>query len=80
MIIKNNRYFLFLAEPLSSICPEQICIYFIIAILGLAYPVSLQVVTRLDERYNSHQIVALFNRNIAWRYFKYLLYASLKLV
>ncbi|MDB5024559.1 MAG: hypothetical protein JWP78_2314 [Mucilaginibacter sp.] len=53
------------------------CIYFIIAILGLAYPISLGVITRLDEKYKSIYITNLFRGNLASRAFQGLLIASL---
>lgn len=40
----------------------SICITFIAGILGIAYPVLLQVVSRLDEKYNSLILVDLFNK------------------
>lgn len=52
-------------------------IYFIIAILGLAYPISLNAITRLDDKYKSSIIVELFQRNFAFRAFQVLLFTSL---
>ncbi|MGF7078917.1 hypothetical protein [Mucilaginibacter sp. UYCu711] len=52
-------------------------IYFIIAILGLAYPISLGVVTRLDEKYKSVTIVQLFRRCIEFRAFQSLMIAAI---
>ena len=52
-------------------------IYFIIAILSVAYPILLQVIGRLDERYNSSIITKLFQQEHAWQGFSWLLKASL---
>ena len=37
-------------------------IYIIVGLLGVGYPVLLQVVARLDEKYSSDKIVELFDR------------------
>lgn len=55
-------------------------IYFIIAILGLAYPVSLTVITRLDEKYKSVIIVQLFRRSWEFIAFQALLIAAIIIV
>lgn len=55
----------------------DICFYFIIAILGMAYPISLQVVTRLDEKYSSVNILDLFEKELWGRWFIRMLYGSL---
>jgi len=55
-------------------------IYFIIAILGLAYPISLTVVTRLDEKYKSVIIVQLFRQCREFRAFQALLIAAIAIV
>lgn len=55
----------------------DICIYFIIAILGLAYPVALQVVARLDDKYLSRNILALFRKTNEWLAFQLSLFISL---
>lgn len=49
----------------------------IIALLGLAYPILLQVVARLDEKYESENISNLFKTEWEWKAFKYSLVASL---
>ena len=42
-------------------------IYIVIGLLGVAYPVLLQVIARLDDKYSSDKIVELFNRHfIDW--------------
>lgn len=55
-------------------------IYFIIAILGLAYPILLTAVTRLDEKYKSATIVRLFRRRWEFQLFQVLLIAGLVFV
>jgi hypothetical protein len=55
-------------------------IYIIISLLGVAYPILLQVVARLDEKYESEQIVKLFNEEWEGNAFQYSLYSSLVLV
>jgi hypothetical protein len=55
-------------------------IYFIIAILGLAYPISLTVITRLDEKYKSGIIVQLFRQCWEFLAFQGLLIAAIIIV
>lgn len=52
-------------------------IYIIIGLLGVAYPILLQVVARLDEKYESEHIVKLFNQEWEGNAFQYSLYSSL---
>jgi len=52
-------------------------IYIIIGLLGVAYPILLQVVARLDEKYESEQIVKLFKQEWEGNFFQYSLYSSL---
>ncbi|RZK43361.1 MAG: hypothetical protein EOO90_03630 [Pedobacter sp.] len=52
-------------------------IYFVIAILGMAYPISLQVITNLDGKYSSANIMNLFQTEIEGKLFNWSLYASL---
>lgn len=52
-------------------------IYIIIGLLGVAYPVLLQVVARLDEKYSSDKIVELFDQEWEIKAFKYSLISSL---
>lgn len=52
-------------------------IYVIIGILGVAYPVLLQVVARLDEKYESDHIVELFNKEWENKAFRYSLISSI---
>ena len=49
----------------------------IIGLLGVAYPVLLQVVARLDEKYSSDKIVELFNQEWENKAFRYTLFSSL---
>lgn len=53
------------------------CIYFIIAILSIAFPLVLQTIGRLDERYKSNLITKLFQQEQSWRYFRSILPFSL---
>jgi len=55
-------------------------IYIIISLLGVAYPILLQVVARLDEKYESELVVKLFNKEWEGNAFQYSLYSSLVLV
>lgn len=42
----------------------SICVSFIAVILGIAYPILLEVISRLDEKYSSQIIVDIFNKEI----------------
>ncbi len=55
----------------------SICISFIVAILGIAYPILFQVVSRLDEKYSSNLIIELFNKEKSQKLFRFFLIASL---
>ncbi|MGV8092062.1 MAG: hypothetical protein AB2L24_09395 [Mangrovibacterium sp.] len=59
---------------MSSIDPY---INTIIGLLGIAYPVLLQVIARLDEKYSSDQVVKLFNKEWEYNAFRYALISSL---
>ncbi len=48
-----------------------------ITILGIAYPILLQVISRLDEKYSSEHILELFNKEISKRTFKFTLIINL---
>lgn len=54
-----------------------ICISFIISIIGVAFPILLQVVSKLDEKYSSVHLVQLFKKEIEWRLFNGLVVSSL---
>lgn len=41
---------------------SSISVSFIVAMLGIAYPILLQVITRMDEKYSSQIILDLFKR------------------
>lgn len=45
------------------------CIYTIIYILGVAYPILLQVISRLDDKYSSARAVELFDQELAKKVF-----------
>lgn len=49
----------------------------IIALLGLTYPILLQVIARLDEKYESQNIADLFKIEQEWMAFRYALVFSL---
>lgn len=55
----------------------SICVSFIATILGIAYPILLGVVSRLDEKYSSQTIVELFNKEEENIYFTLFLKVSL---
>jgi hypothetical protein len=55
----------------------SICISFIVALLGIAYPILFQVVSRLDEKYSSNQIIELFNKERPRKLFLFFLISSL---
>lgn len=48
-----------------------------ISLLGVAYPILLQVISTLDEKYSSIQIVELFDTEIEKKLFQYFLIGSL---
>lgn len=55
----------------------SICVSFIVAIFGIAYPILFQVVSGLDEKYSSEIIYELFNKEKIIHFFRYLLGASI---
>lgn len=55
----------------------SICVSFIVAILGIAYPILFQVVSRLDEKYSSNSIIDLFNKEKPRKLFLIFLISSL---
>lgn len=55
----------------------EICITFIAALLGVAYPILLQVVSRLDEKYSSLVVVNVFKKETEWTLFRIFLNSSL---
>jgi hypothetical protein len=52
------------------------CIYTLIAILGIAYPILLQVISRLDDKYSSARAVGLFEQEPERKGFVFLLKLS----
>ena len=50
---------------------------FVVAILGIAYPILFQVISGLDEKYNSTLIQELFNKEKIKKVFRCLLIISL---
>lgn len=55
----------------------SICVTFIAAIFGIAYPILLEVVSRLDEKYRSQYIIELFNEERQRSFFSYSLVGTL---
>jgi hypothetical protein len=55
----------------------SICVSFIAAILGIAYPILLEVISRLDEKYSSQIIVDLFSKEKENKFFTLSLRISL---
>lgn len=58
----------------------DLCIYFVIGLVSVAYPILLQVIATLDEKYASIVIVELFKKEQEYRYFRGLLVAALVLI
>lgn len=58
----------------------EICIPFIVAILGIAYPILFQVISNLGEKYDSVLLVSVFKKEWEYKTFKYLLYITLAAV
>lgn len=48
-----------------------------ITLLGVAYPILLQVIARLEEKYSSENIVNLFDKEFEGKFFRWTLYVSL---
>ena len=55
----------------------SICVSFIAAILGIAYPILFEVISRVDEKYSSQTILELFRREKENRFFIVMLKISL---
>lgn len=64
---------------LLQICMTEIGVYTatIIAILGIPYPIILQVISKLDDTYGSTLIIELFEHERILKWFQWHLYASL---
>jgi hypothetical protein len=58
----------------------DMCISFVIGLLSVAYPILLQVIATLDEKYSSVVIVELFKKEREYRFFKILLVVTLVLI
>lgn len=71
--MKYIRY-LILPEPMPI---SDTCIYFIISILGLAYPISLPAITRLDDKYKSILIVQRFRKSWEFLFFQGMLITAI---
>jgi len=52
----------------------------VIALLGLAYPILLQIIAKLDEKYESEEITELFKKEFEWKAFQCTLVVSLVLI
>ncbi|MBB5623209.1 hypothetical protein HDE69_004292 [Pedobacter cryoconitis] len=55
----------------------EVCITFIAALLGVAYPILLEVASRLDDKYSSMVVVNLFKEENEWKLFRIFLGSSL---
>lgn len=60
--------------------PVSISVSFIVAILGIAYPLLFQVITGFDEKYSSLHVLDIFRKESVRRYFEWLLIISLILI
>ncbi len=58
----------------------SITVAFISAILGVAYPILLQVVTNLGEKYQSENIISVFKSEKIQPLFQYVLYGNIALL
>lgn len=58
----------------------QLYVTITISLLGVAYPILLQVIARLDEKYSSERIVSLYNTEFEAKLFKAALISSLILI
>ncbi|MES2373417.1 MAG: hypothetical protein V4557_12605 [Bacteroidota bacterium] len=54
----------------------SVCVYILVGIMGVAYPILLQVESRLDDKYNSDRIVELFNAEPIRKWFIRVLYIT----
>lgn len=58
----------------------DLCIYFVIGLVSVAYPILLQVIATLDEKYASIVIVELFKKELEYRFFRIFLVSDLCLI
>jgi len=55
----------------------EICVPIITTILGIAYPIILQVISQLESKYKTPKILSLFEGEYIYKLFRWLLYSSL---
>jgi hypothetical protein len=55
----------------------QICISFVVALIGIAYPLMLQVISRLEDKYSSIQVLNLIRRETVWKLYRIIIISSL---
>lgn len=58
----------------------EICISFIVALIGIAYPLMLQVISRLEDKYSSMHILTLIKEEKTWNVFRKSLVGSMVIV
>ncbi len=58
----------------------EICISFVIALIGIAYPLMVQVISRLEDKYTSIQVLNLIKSELVWRIFRVSMISSLIVV
>lgn len=58
----------------------DICISFLIAMIGLAYPLMLQVIARLEDKYQSINILNLIKNEVVWKLYDFAIKSSLVVV
>ena len=58
----------------------EICISFIVALIGIAYPLMTQVIARLEDKYVSIHVLNLIKRELVWKLFSRTIKSSLILV
>ena len=60
--------------------PVDFYITLTVSLIGIAYPILLQVISRLDEKYDSENIISLFDKEWEGRSFKIALIVTLLLI
>ena len=58
----------------------EICISFIIALIGIAYPLMLQVISRLEDKYSSIHVLNLIKGEIVWKIYRISISVSLIII
>lgn len=77
-IYEGGYFYVFLVVILySNKMAETIFTTAIISMLGVAYPILLQVIARLDEKYESDHVLELFDQELSGILFRWSLYTSL---